>query len=116
MTKIYHNPRCTKSRQALALLEEKNEQIEIIEYLKSNPTREQITELVAMLGIKPLELIRKSEKIYKEEYKGKELSDKEWIDAMVSNPILIERPVVVKNGKAAIGRPIENVIEILWFD
>lgn len=113
MTKIYHNPRCTKSRQSLALLEEKNEEIEIIEYLKSNPSKQEITELVNMLNIKPLELIRKGEKIYKEEFKGQELSDEAWIDAMVSHPILIERPIVVKNGKAAIGRPIENVIEIL---
>ncbi|MEP3387010.1 MAG: arsenate reductase (glutaredoxin) [Reichenbachiella sp.] len=113
MTKIYHNPRCTKSRQSLALLEEKNEEIEIVEYLKSNPSKQEVTELVSMLGIKPLELIRKGEKIYKEEFKGKELSDEAWIEAMVSYPILIERPIVVKNGKAAIGRPIEKVIEIL---
>lgn len=113
MTKIYHNPRCTKSRQALALLEEKKENIEVIEYLKSNPTKAELSELVEMLGIKPLELIRKGEKVFKEEFKGKEWSDQQWIDAMVAHPILIERPVVVKNGKAAIGRPIENVIEIL---
>lgn len=113
MTKIYHNPRCTKSRQTLALLKEKDKEIEIVEYLKTNPTKEEVTELVHMLGIKPLELIRKGEKIYKEEFKGKELEDEAWIEAMVSYPILIERPVVVKNGKAAIGRPIENVIDIL---
>ncbi|UXX79428.1 arsenate reductase (glutaredoxin) [Reichenbachiella carrageenanivorans] len=113
MTKIYHNPRCSKSRQALALLEEKNENIEIIEYLKSSPTKAELTELVAMLGISPLDLIRKGEAIYKEEYKGKDLNDEAWIDAMVAHPILIERPVVVKNGKAAIGRPIEKVIDIL---
>jgi len=113
MTKIYHNPRCSKSRQTLALLEEKNEEIEIVEYLKSSPSKTEITELVNMLGIPPIELIRRGETIYKEHYKGKELSDSEWIDAMVSNPILIERPIVVKNGKAAIGRPIEKVIEIL---
>ena len=113
MTKIYHNPRCTKSRQALALLEEKNEQIEVVEYLKTNPTKKELTELVDMLGIKPLELIRKGEKIFKEVFKGKDLSDSQWIDAMVANPILIERPIVIKDGKAAIGRPIENVIEIL---
>lgn len=113
MTKIYHNPRCTKSRQALALLEEKKEDIEVVEYLKTNPTKNEIQELVSMLGIPPIELIRKGEKIFKEEYKGQDLSDEQWIDAMVAHPILIERPVVVKNGKAAIGRPIENVIEIL---
>ena len=113
MTKIYHNPRCTKSRQALALLEEKNENTEIIEYLKDAPTKAEIKEIVKMLGIPPLSLIRKGEKIFKEEYKDKEMSDEAWIDAMVAHPILIERPIVIKNGKAAIGRPIENVIEIL---
>ncbi|MEO9802748.1 MAG: arsenate reductase (glutaredoxin) [Reichenbachiella sp.] len=113
MTKIYHNPRCSKSRQTLALLEEKGEQIEVIEYLKSSPTQSELAELVAMLGIHPLELVRKGEAIFKEQYKGKELSETQWIEAMVTHPILIERPVVVKNGKAAIGRPIEKVIDIL---
>ncbi len=113
MTKIYHNPRCSKSRQTLALLEDKNEDIEIVEYLKSSPTKKELTELVAMLGIPPLDLIRKGEPIFKEQYKGKDLNDAQWIDAMIAHPILIERPVVVKNGKAAIGRPIESVIEIL---
>lgn len=113
MTKIYHNPRCSKSRQTLALLEEKGEQIEVIEYLKSAPTKSELTELIAMLGIHPLELIRKGEAVFKEQYKGKELSDEQWIDTMIAHPILIERPVVVKAGKAAIGRPIEKVIDIL---
>lgn len=113
MTKIYHNPRCTKSRQALALLEEKNEEIEIVEYLKTNPDKAELTSLIDMLGIAPLDLIRKGEDIFKENYKGKDLSDSEWIDAMVANPKLIERPIVVKNGKAVIGRPTEKVIEIL---
>lgn len=113
MTKIYHNPRCTKSRQALALLEEKNEEIEIVEYLKTNPDKAELTSLIDMLGIAPLDLIRKGEDIFKENYKGKDLNDSEWIDAMVANPKLIERPIVVKNGKAVIGRPTEKVIEIL---
>lgn len=113
MTKIYHNPRCTKSRQTLALLDEKNENTQIIEYLKTSPSKEEITNIIALLGIKPLALIRKGEKIFKEEYKGKALNDEEWIEAMVAHPILIERPIVIKNGKAAIGRPIENVLDIL---
>lgn len=113
MTKIYHNPRCSKSRQALAFLEEKGEEIEVVEYLKSTPSKTEITELVAMLGVHPLELIRKGESIFKEQFKGQELSESGWIDAMVKYPILIERPVVVKDGKAAIGRPIEKVIDIL---
>lgn len=113
MTKIYHNPRCTKSRQALALLEEKNEEVEIVEYLKTNPGKEELTELIGMLGIKPFDLIRKGESIFKENYKGKDLSDAQWIDAMVEHPKLIERPIVIKNGKAVIGRPTEKVEEIL---
>ena len=84
-----------------------------MEYLKSSPTKKELTEVVAMLGIPPSGLIRKGESIYKEQYKGKDLNDAQWIDAMIAHPILIERPVVVKNGKAAIGRPIESVIEIL---
>lgn len=113
MATIYHNPRCGKSRDTLSLLKEKGEQTEIVEYLKSNPTREQLTDIIDMLGIKPLELIRKGERIFKEEFKGKDLTDVEWIDAMVANPILIERPIVIKNGKAAIGRPPEKVLDIL---
>lgn len=113
MTKIYHNPRCSKSRQTLALLEEKHEEIEIIEYLKSSPSKSDLTALVTMLGISPLALIRKGEKVFKEQYKGKDLTDSDWIEAMVAHPILIERPIVVKDGKAAIGRPIEKVIDIL---
>lgn len=113
MVTIYHNPRCRKSRDTLNLLQEKGEQTAIVEYLKTNPTKEQLTDILGMLGIKPLELIRKGERIFKEEFKGKDLSDKEWIEAMVANPILIERPIVVKDGKAAIGRPPEKVLDIL---
>lgn len=113
MTKIYHNPRCTKSRQTLALLEEKGEQIEIVEYLKDIPSESELKALVDLLGIKPEQLLRKGESIFKEEYKGKQLSDAEWISAMVTHPKLIERPIVVKDGKAALGRPPENVLEIL---
>lgn len=113
MTKIYHNPRCGKSRNTLKLLEEKGESIEIVEYLKDHPSKDQLTDIIKMLGIAPLELIRKGQSIFKEHYKGKDLSDNEWIDAMIENPILIERPIVIKNGKAAIGRPPEQVLDIL---
>lgn len=113
MTKIYHNPRCGKSRSTLKLLEEKGESVETIEYLKNHPSKNELTEIIDMLGIAPLQLIRKGETIFKENYKGKVLSDKEWIDAMIENPILIERPIVVKDGKAAIGRPPEQVLDIL---
>ena len=112
MTRIFHNPRCGKSRQTLNLLEEKGEMITIVEYLKTVPSKEELADIVNMLGIKPLDLIRKKETEFAE-YKGKELSDEEWIEVMVSHPKLIERPIVIKDGKAAIGRPPENVLEIL---
>lgn len=113
MTIIYHNPRCSKSRNALALLKEKNEEIEIIEYLKTSPTTEELTKVIELLGISPLELIRTNEKTFKENYQNTNLSDEEWIEVMVKNPILIERPVVIKGDQAAIGRPIENILTIL---
>lgn len=113
MLKIYHNPRCGKSRQTLKLIQEDNKEVEIIEYLKTPPTYDELTEVISKIGIKPEELIRKGEKIFKENYKGKSLTDEEWITAMVENPILIERPIVIKGDKAIIGRPPENVQELL---
>lgn len=113
MTEIYHNPRCGKSRETLKILENKSEQVEIVEYLKHTPSKIRLVAIIEMLGISPLELIRKGEKIYKENYKGKNLSDDEWVNVMLENPILIERPIVIKNGRAAIGRPPESVLEIL---
>ncbi|MEQ8239773.1 MAG: arsenate reductase (glutaredoxin) [Cyclobacteriaceae bacterium] len=113
MTVIYHNPRCGKSRETLTLLKEKKEEIQIIEYLKDVPSEEQISVILSLLGIKAEELIRKGEAIFKEKFKGKQLTEQEWIAAMIEHPKLIERPIVVKNGKAAIGRPPENVLAIL---
>ena len=113
MTKIYHNPRCTKSRETLKLLIDKGEKPEIIEYLTNIPTFEELKQLIDLLGISPHQLIRKGEEIFRDQYKGKQLTDAEWIDVMIQNPKLIERPIVVKNGKAALGRPPENVLEIL---
>ena len=112
MTKIYHNPRCGKSRQTLALLKEKESNFEIIEYLKTPPSAEELKSILELLKMKPLELIRRGESIFKENFKGKELTDDQWIKAMVENPILIERPIVVKNGQAILGRPPENVNEL----
>ena len=111
--KIYHNTRCSKSRCALDILEQKGIKPEIIEYLKSTPSKEELIELLAMLGMKPLELIRKNETIYKEKYKGQDLTDDQWIEAMLEHPILIERPIVVKDGKAIIARPAEKILEFL---
>ena len=95
MIQIYHNNRCTKSRLALRELENSNRDFEVIYYLETPPNRAQLTELIKKLTIKPFELIRKTEKIYIENYKGKNLTDLEWIDAMVKNPVLIERPIIV---------------------
>jgi arsenate reductase len=107
--KVYHNPRCSKSRLALQYLDSKNETYDVVEYLKELPSVSELKEVVQMLGIKPVELIRKNEVDYKENYKGKELSDDEWIDAMIKFPKLIERPIVIKNKKAVVARPTELI-------
>ena len=111
--KIYHNPRCAKSRQALALLEENGVEPQVVEYLKDLLTTEDLSELIGFLGIEPLALVRKNEVVWKEQFKGKELSDKEVIKVMVENPKLIERPIVVKQKKAVLGRPPENVLKLI---
>lgn len=112
-TTIYHNPHCTKSRQTLNLLLEKGEKPEIIEYLNQVPSKTELKQLLTMLGMKPEALIRKGEDEFKQLFKGKKLTDDQWIQAMVDYPKLIERPIVVKNGKAVIGRPPENVLALL---
>ncbi|PQB04515.1 arsenate reductase (glutaredoxin) [Aureitalea marina] len=113
MTTIYHNPRCRKSRETLTLLQENGEDPQIILYLEEVPSEGEIRQLLDQLGISPMELIRKQESDWKENFKGKELTDQEIILAMHQYPKLIERPVVVKKGKAALGRPPENVLKIL---
>lgn len=111
--KIYHNPKCFKSRQTLEILRGNNVEPEIIEYLKEIPTKSELENLIAILGISPESLIRKGESAYKENFKGKTLSDPGWIQAMVDFPKLIERPIVVKGKTAVIGRPPEKVLELL---
>jgi arsenate reductase len=111
--KIYHNPRCSKSRQTLALIQENGQEVEIIEYLKESLSFKDLKSILEMLNIKAIELIRTNEIIWKENYKGKEMTDQELIDAMMENPKLIERPIVIKNGKAIIGRPPEKVLNLL---
>ena len=112
MSTIYHNPRCRKSRETLQLLEANGQEPEIILYLENPPTAKELTDLLDKLGMSPLDLIRKGEAVWKENYKGKTLSDKQLIDAMVSHPKLIERPIVVNGDKAALGRPPEQVLGI----
>ena len=111
--KIYHNPRCSKSRQTLSLIEGKNKKVEIIEYLETPATVEEIESILEKLGIKAIDLVRKKEKIWIEDYKGRDLTDKKIIEAMVENPKIMERPIVIDGNKAIIGRPPENVLTIM---
>ncbi|MGR9015048.1 MAG: arsenate reductase (glutaredoxin) [Gammaproteobacteria bacterium] len=112
--KIYHNPRCGKSRQTLQLLKDQGIEPEIIEYLKTPPSAQELDDILQKLDMEPRELMRKKEA----EYKANGLDDasldrQALIQCMVSNPILIERPIVIANGKAAVGRPPEAVLAVL---
>lgn len=112
--RIYHNPRCSKSRAALALLREQGIEPEIVEYLKTPPDRATLEALIRMLGIRPRDLLRSGEAEYRElGLADPELPDEHIVQAMVDHPKLIERPIVVQDGRARIGRPPERVLEIL---
>lgn len=113
MLKIYHNPRCAKSREGLAILKESDREFEIIEYLKNPPSYMQLSAVIGKLGIEPINLVRKQEKIWKENFKDKDLDDKTIIEAMTEHPKLIERPIVIHDNAAVIGRPPENIKEFL---
>jgi arsenate reductase (glutaredoxin) len=108
MITIYHNPRCTKSREGLCELELLNEPLTIRKYLDEPFTKEELIDVINKLGIKPIALVRTKESIWIENFKNKSLSDSEIIDAMLTNPKLIERPIVVKGNKAVIARPKEK--------
>ena len=111
---IYHNPRCSKSRQTLGLLKERSVEPTVIKYLETPPTADELKRILKLLGMKPRDLMRKREKEYKELGLDDEtLSDDQLIQAMVEHPRLIERPIVIGNGKAALGRPPEQVLDIL---
>lgn len=112
--KIYHNPRCSKSRQTLQLIREAGIEPEIVEYLQTPPSASELDRMLKVLGLQPGELIRKGEAVYKElGLAGQTLSRKDAIKVMVENPKLIERPIVVDGKKAVLGRPPENVNELL---
>ncbi len=113
MIKIYHNPRCRKSREGLALIEKSGQPFEVVKYLETIPTKQELTQVLTLLGIPSKNLIRKNETIWKEKFKRKKLSDEDIIDAMLEYPNLIERPIVINGKKAVIGRPTEAIIEIL---
>ena len=112
--KIYHNPRCSKSRQALQLLKDNNIEPEVVKYLENPPDRKELERILDLLGLEPRELMRRREKEYKElGLDDPELSRGQLIQAMVEHPRLIERPIVVKDGRAVVGRPPEKVLELL---
>lgn len=111
--RIFHNPRCSKSRGALALLEENGVQPEIILYLDVPPTREELTALLAKLGMKPSELVRKNEAVCQEHYASRDMNEDDWLEAMLKHPVLIERPIIVSGEQAVIGRPPEKVLGLL---
>jgi arsenate reductase (glutaredoxin) len=112
--KIYHNPRCGKSRQTLQLVKEQGIEPEVIEYLKTPPSVQELDDILQKLGMEPRDLMRKKEAEYKANNLGDASLDRQaLIQAMVNNPILIERPIVIADGKAAVGRPPEAVLTIL---
>jgi arsenate reductase len=113
MIKIYHNSRCKKSREGLAILENSGKEFEVVNYLDNIPNEKELATVINLLDISPIQLVRKNEKIWKEEFKGKNLSDSDIIKAMIQNPKLIERPLVINNNKAVIGRPTETILEII---
>ena len=110
---VYHNPRCSKSRCALDFFNERQLDFTLVEYLKDVPTKAKLTAIIEQLGIAPEALIRKGEEEYKLHFKGKSLSNDEWIAAMLQFPKLIERPIVVVGGKAVVARPTERILELL---
>lgn len=112
--KILHKTNCSTSLKALALLKENtDETIDIVEYIKDTPTAKELKAILKMIGIKAHDLLRKKEPLYKENFAGKKLTESQWIKVMVANPILIERPVIIKKDKAIIGRPPESVVEFI---
>ena len=113
MIQIYHNSRCSKSRQCLSLIENSGKEFEVIKYLENPFTITELTDLISKLGIDPIDLVRKNEKLWIENYKKKPLSSKELIEIMVKNPKLIERPIVINGNKAVVARPIERTFEII---
>jgi arsenate reductase len=110
---IYHNNRCSKSREAMCILDEIKTKANVIEYLITPPTEEELKSLLKKLGMEAHELVRKNETIYKEKFDGKKMTEEQWIKAMAKHPILIQRPIVVKGSKAIIARPPEKLKEFL---
>lgn len=113
MIQVYHNNRCGKSREAIALLEQSGKEFEIIKYLDNPPTFEELNVLLQKLNYKPLELVRQKESLWIEKFKGKNLTDDEIVKALSENPILIERPIVILEDKAIVARPVEKLNDFI---
>lgn len=113
MIKVYHNPRCSKSRECMLFLEQSGQPYEIVEYLKDVPTFAELKSIIAKLNVKPMAIVRANEPLWIEKYKDKKLSGDRLIRVLVKNPILIQRPIVVNGDKAIIARPLEKAAEIL---
>lgn len=113
MIQIYHNSRCGKSRNCLALVENSKKEFEVINYLINPPSFEELSDIIKKLNIRPIELVRQKEKIWIENFKDQKMNDEQIIEAMISNPILIERPIVITGNKAIIGRDLEKVAEFI---
>ncbi|WP_136481165.1 arsenate reductase (glutaredoxin) [Cognatitamlana onchidii] len=113
MIKIYHNNRCSKSRCGLQILEESGKDFEVIKYLETPPTFDDLKSIINKLGIAPINLVRKNEAIWKGSFKGKNLTDDQIIQAMIDHPKLIERPIVINGSKAVVGRPPETILDLI---
>jgi len=113
MIKIYHNPRCRKSREGYEILEKSGKVFEVVKYLENIPSKEELRHILSCLGISPENLVRKNEAVWKENYRGKVLSEEEILNAMILHPKLIERPIVINSNKAVLGRPSEKINGIL---
>lgn len=113
MIQFYHNPRCRKSRETLQLIHSKGIEPEIVEYLDQVPTKGEIKKILDKLGLKAEDLVRKNEALYKQKFKNQDFSEEEWVRILSDNPRLIERPILINDDRAALGRPPENVLSIL---
>ncbi|WP_282113366.1 arsenate reductase (glutaredoxin) [Maribacter stanieri] len=113
MIKIYHNSRCSKSREGLKVLENSGKKFEVVNYLEDIPTKVELRNVISCLDIKPINLVRKSEAIWKEKFKNSSLTDEELIDAMITYPKLIERPIIINGNSAVIGRPASKIDSLL---
>lgn len=111
--RIYHNARCSKSRAACAIAAEQGVAAEIVNYLETPPGKDELRGLLVKLGMSPRDIVRSGEAVFKESYAGRELSDEEWLDALIAHPILIERPIAVRGERAVVARPPEKIRELL---